>query len=115
MSEGSLIVGSVWRVPENFYQPIRQNALLLNKGKNHKAAQELFDVLEGRQCAGCDAWLRVCYTLIKMRFILLFPTRFRPLCLLRYSASSVRVIMSGTVLPLCRSDTKARNQPSGRK
>lgn len=47
MSEGSLIAGSVWRVPENFYQPIRQNALLLNKGKNHKAAQELLTYLKG--------------------------------------------------------------------
>lgn len=43
---GVLKEGSVWQVPENLYQPIQQDAVLLTKGKNSTAAQALLDFLK---------------------------------------------------------------------
>lgn len=47
MADGKLLSGSVWRVPENLYEPILQDAVLLNKGKDRKAAQQLLAYLRG--------------------------------------------------------------------
>ncbi len=44
--DGVLKEGSVWQVPENLYQPIQQDAVLLTKGKNSTAAQALLDFLK---------------------------------------------------------------------
>ena len=38
--------GSVWFVPTDLYKPISQDAVLLNKGKDNKAAQALLDYLK---------------------------------------------------------------------
>lgn len=36
--DGKITAGSAWRVPANLYEPIRQDALLLAKGKDKPAA-----------------------------------------------------------------------------
>ncbi|MEO5348539.1 MAG: molybdate ABC transporter substrate-binding protein [Magnetococcus sp. YQC-3] len=38
MQEGSMANGSAWIVPANLHQPIRQEAVILHKGKNNVAA-----------------------------------------------------------------------------
>ena len=43
---GQLKDGSVWQVPEDSYQAIRQDAVLLNKGKDKVAAQAFLDFLK---------------------------------------------------------------------
>ena len=42
------IEGSHWIVPEKLYSPIRQDAALLNKGKDNKAAAAFLDFLKGK-------------------------------------------------------------------
>lgn len=39
---GQLTSGSVWLIPQNFYQPIRQDMVLLNREGSQVAAQELY-------------------------------------------------------------------------
>lgn len=39
--DGKVTSGSAWVVPENFYSPIRQDAVILSKGKSNSAAQAL--------------------------------------------------------------------------
>jgi molybdate transport system substrate-binding protein len=46
MVDGQLVSGSAWRVPEHFYAPIRQDALLLNKGKDRQAALAMLAYLK---------------------------------------------------------------------
>ncbi|WDE08874.1 molybdate ABC transporter substrate-binding protein [Thalassomonas viridans] len=41
LQNGKVKLGSAWIVPENLYSPIRQDAVLLKKGKNSEAAQAL--------------------------------------------------------------------------
>lgn len=43
---GSLTQGSAWIVPETLYEPIRQDALILAKGKDSDAAAELLRYLQ---------------------------------------------------------------------
>ncbi|AZN38101.1 molybdate ABC transporter substrate-binding protein [Iodobacter ciconiae] len=43
---GKLKNGSAWIVPPTFYSPIRQNAVLLSKGKNKPAAKALIQFLQ---------------------------------------------------------------------
>ena len=43
--DGKLKSGSMWVVPEKYYAPIRQNAVLLDKGKDSAAAQALLAYL----------------------------------------------------------------------
>lgn len=43
------IEGSAWMVPENLYQTIRQDAVLLEKGKGKSAAEALMNYLKGEQ------------------------------------------------------------------
>ena len=40
-------VGSMWLVPEGLYSPIRQDAVLLNKGQGNAAAAALLSFLKG--------------------------------------------------------------------
>ena len=47
MVEGKLVSGSAWRVPDSLYEPIHQDALLLNKGKNRPVAHLMLDYLKG--------------------------------------------------------------------
>ena len=42
------IEGSYWIVPEKLYTPIRQDAVLLNKGKDNKAAAALLEFLKSK-------------------------------------------------------------------
>ena len=49
--DGKLTSGSAWMVPADLYEPIRQDALLLNKGKDNPAAKALLDYLHGEQAA----------------------------------------------------------------
>ncbi|MCZ8250927.1 MAG: molybdate ABC transporter substrate-binding protein [Hylemonella sp.] len=45
--DGKLKEGSAWRVPGTLYSPIRQDAILLNKGKDNAAATALLQYLRG--------------------------------------------------------------------
>jgi molybdate transport system substrate-binding protein len=45
--DGKLTEGSAWIVPGNLYQPIRQNAVILDKGKDKPAAEALMKYLKG--------------------------------------------------------------------
>jgi molybdate transport system substrate-binding protein len=44
--DGVLKTGSVWQVPDDLYQAIQQDAVLLNKGKDNSAAQAFLDFLK---------------------------------------------------------------------
>ncbi|ENO78816.1 molybdate ABC transporter substrate-binding protein [Thauera sp. 63] len=46
-AEGRLTEGSAWMVPETLYEPIRQDAIVLAKGKDNPAAPELMRYLRG--------------------------------------------------------------------
>lgn len=46
---GKLKAGSSWIVPENMYEPLRQDAILLNAGKNSTAAAALLDYLKSEK------------------------------------------------------------------
>lgn len=45
MHDGEITEGSAWVIPQNLYQPIRQDAVLLQAGKNNPAALALLDFL----------------------------------------------------------------------
>lgn len=45
--DGKITSGSAWLVPETYYQPIKQDALILKKGANNPAAKALTDYLQG--------------------------------------------------------------------
>ena len=47
MSDGRLVEGSVWAVPATLYSPLRQDAVLLNKGHGNAAATALLQYLKG--------------------------------------------------------------------
>ena len=47
MSDGRLVEGSVWAVPATLYSPLRQDAVLLNKGQGNAAATALLQYLKG--------------------------------------------------------------------
>lgn len=49
--DGKLTAGSAWRVPENLHEPIRQDAVILNKGKDNAAATALVEYLKGPKAA----------------------------------------------------------------
>ena len=51
MKEGKLSAGSGWIVPADLYAPIRQDAVLLNRGKDNVAAIELLDFLQSARAA----------------------------------------------------------------
>lgn len=46
LSGGRLKEGSMWVVPQDFYQPIRQDAVLLKRGESNEAAQALIRLLQ---------------------------------------------------------------------
>lgn len=47
MADGRLVEGSVWAVPPTLYTPLRQDAVLLNKGQGNAAATALLQYLKG--------------------------------------------------------------------
>lgn len=49
--DGRLSQGSAWIVPATLYQPIRQDAVILDKGRDKPAAAALLDYLRGPQAA----------------------------------------------------------------
>ena len=49
MENGKLTGGSGWQVPANLYEPIRQDAVILAKGKDQPAAEALMKYLKGRK------------------------------------------------------------------
>lgn len=51
-ADGKLKEGSAWLVPGSLYSPIRQDAILLNKGKDNLAAAALLQYLRGVKAAG---------------------------------------------------------------
>lgn len=51
MKEGKLSAGSGWVVPADLYTPIRQDAVLLNRGKDNIAATALLDYLKSERAA----------------------------------------------------------------
>lgn len=49
--DGKIDAGSAWVVPGELHEPIRQDALILAKGKDNPAAQALVDYLKGAKAA----------------------------------------------------------------
>ncbi|HEY0289416.1 MAG TPA: molybdate ABC transporter substrate-binding protein [Pseudomonas sp.] len=49
--DGKLNSGSAWIVPANLHEPIKQDAVILNKGKDSAAAKALMDYLKGPKAA----------------------------------------------------------------
>jgi molybdate transport system substrate-binding protein len=49
MKDGRIVAGSAWVLPANLYQPIRQNAVILEKGKGKPAAEALMKYLKSDQ------------------------------------------------------------------
>ncbi|MBB3101933.1 molybdate ABC transporter substrate-binding protein [Azomonas macrocytogenes] len=49
--DGKLTGGSSWIVPQDLYDPILQDAVILNKGKDSKAAKELIEYIKGPKAA----------------------------------------------------------------
>ena len=47
MADGRLVEGSAWAVPPTLYTPLRQDAVLLNKGQGNAAATALLQYLKG--------------------------------------------------------------------
>lgn len=47
--DGKLKSGSVWVVPDNLHSPLRQDTVLLTRGKNNPAAQQLLVFLKSGQ------------------------------------------------------------------
>ncbi len=47
MKDGKIGAGSAWIVPNNLHQPIRQDAVLLAKGKDNPAARAWMEYLKG--------------------------------------------------------------------
>lgn len=50
--DGKLSEGSAWLVPAELHDPIRQDAVILNKAAENPAAQALVDYLRGERAAG---------------------------------------------------------------
>lgn len=49
MENGKITAGSAWQVPASMHDPIRQDAVVLNKGKDNAAAAALMDYLRGEK------------------------------------------------------------------
>lgn len=49
MKDGKIVEGSAWLVPTALYQPIKQDAIVLDKGKDKPAAAALMQYLKGEQ------------------------------------------------------------------
>ncbi|WP_424804330.1 molybdate ABC transporter substrate-binding protein [Pseudomonas farsensis] len=49
--DGKISEGSAWIVPAELHEPIRQDAVILNKGKDNPAAKALVDYLKGPEAA----------------------------------------------------------------
>lgn len=49
--DGKVSNGSAWIVPANLHDPIKQDAVILNKGKDNAAAKALVDYLKGSKAA----------------------------------------------------------------
>jgi molybdate transport system substrate-binding protein len=46
MADGRLKSGSLWQPPQNLYEPIRQDAVLLQRGADNPAAVALMQLLK---------------------------------------------------------------------
>lgn len=49
--DGKVTQGSAWIVPTELYQPIKQDAVILNRGKDNTAAKALVEYLKGPKAA----------------------------------------------------------------
>jgi molybdate transport system substrate-binding protein len=49
--DGKVTSGSAWIVPSDLYSPIKQDAVVLSKGKDNAAAKALMDYLKGPKAA----------------------------------------------------------------
>ncbi|MNN57017.1 Molybdate-binding periplasmic protein precursor [compost metagenome] len=49
--DGKVTAGSAWIVPAELHEPIRQDAVILNKGKDSAAAKALVEYLKGPKAA----------------------------------------------------------------
>lgn len=49
--DGAITSGSAWKVPASMHDPIRQDAVILQKGKDNPAARALIDYLKGPAAA----------------------------------------------------------------
>lgn len=48
---GELTGGSAWIVPDTLHQPIKQDAVILNRGKNNPVAQEFMNYIKSPKIA----------------------------------------------------------------
>lgn len=51
MEDGEITKGSAWVVPKEMHAPIRQDAIVLRKGKDNPAAKALMEFLQGERAA----------------------------------------------------------------
>lgn len=49
--DGKITSGSAWIVPADLHDPIKQDAVILNKGKDNPAAKALVEYLQGPKAA----------------------------------------------------------------
>ena len=49
--DGKITSGSAWIVPSNLYSPIKQDAVVLSKGRDNAAAKALMEYLKGPEAA----------------------------------------------------------------
>jgi molybdate transport system substrate-binding protein len=52
MAGGKVAKGSAWIVPANLHTPLRQDAVILNRGKDNAAARAFADYLQGEKARG---------------------------------------------------------------
>ena len=52
MSDGRIVKGSAWLVPEGFHAPLRQDMMILANGKDNAAATALLSYLAGDKARG---------------------------------------------------------------
>lgn len=55
MNHGEITRGSAWIVPDELHEPIRQDAVLLRRGGNSKAARDFLEFMRGETVAGIVA------------------------------------------------------------
>jgi len=41
--------GSIWLVPQDYYEPLKQEAVILSKGKDNPAATDFMEFLKGKE------------------------------------------------------------------
>jgi molybdate transport system substrate-binding protein len=56
IKDGKITEGSAWIVPDSLYQPIRQDAVVLDKGRGKPAAEALMKFLKSEKAKSIITW-----------------------------------------------------------